>query len=118
MNIKVDLSTNIQNGTEIVFRSPANCSEVTGLIVHYIDDAGDNSKEFIFADAHGEDIGNINNLFTQDAVVKVILDVDRSKAYIVTNSYIEQRLNKPLWFNIKVWEDNDGSDIVEWWNYS
>jgi hypothetical protein len=52
---------------------------------------------FAFADAHGNNVGNINHLFTKDVVVKVILDVTNGFAYIQnadTNKYIEDTFLK------------------------
>ena len=90
MNIRVDLNTPIKDGTEVVFRSPVDCSQVTGLIVYY----GEDSKEFAFADAHGNNVGDIDHLFTENVVVKVILDVTTSMAFVQnadTNAYLEGR---------------------------
>ena len=90
MNIRVDLTTPIYDGTEVVFRSPVDCSQITGLIVYY----NGGSKEFTFADAHGNDVGNIDHLFGENVVVKVILDVTRGMAFVQnadTNSYLEER---------------------------
>lgn len=90
MNIRVDLTTHIFDGTEVLFRSPVDCSQITGLIVYY----NGGSKEFTFADAHGKDVGNIDHLFGENVVVKVILDVTRGMAFVQnadTNSYLEER---------------------------
>ena len=89
-NIKVDLSTPIFDGAEVKFRSPADCSQVTGLVVCY----NGESQEFIFADAHGNNVGDIDHLFTEDVVVKVILDVTKGMAFVQnadTNAYLEGR---------------------------
>lgn len=95
MNIRVDLNTPIINGTEVVFRSPVDCAAVTGLIVYYKNAGATASKEFAFADAHGNNVGDINHLFAEDAVVKVILDVTKGMAFVQnadTNSYLEEQL--------------------------
>ena len=89
-NIRVDLDYQIKDGTEVVFRSPVDCSQVTGLKVYY--DGG--SQEFMFADAHGNNVGDIDHLFAEDVVVKVILDVTTSMAFVQnadTNAYLEGR---------------------------
>ena len=89
-NIRVDLSTPIFDGAEVVFRSPVDCSQVTGLIVYY---AG-GSQEFMFADAHGNNVGDIDHLFAENVAVKVILDVTTSMAFVQnadTNAYLEGR---------------------------
>ena len=99
MNIRVDLDIPIKDGTEIVFRSPVDCSQITGLIVYYQDGGNTSSKVFAFADAHGNNVGNIDNLFAENVVVKVILDLNTSMAFVQnadTNAYLEERLAKAL----------------------
>ena len=92
MNIRVDLNTPINDGTEVAFRSPVDCSQVTGLKVYY----PGNSKEFAFADAHGNNVGDIDHLFAENVVVKVILDVTHGMAFVQnadTNAYLEGRFD-------------------------
>lgn len=96
MNIRVDFNAPIKDGTELVFRSPEDCSKVTGLIVYYPDNGVTASREFAFADAHRKDVGSIDYLsvFGKGAVVKVILDLDTNMAFIQnpdTNAYLEGR---------------------------
>lgn len=95
MNIRVDLNYPIKDGTEVVFRSPVDCSAVTGLKVYYIGDDGNaRSKEFMLADAHGNNVGIIDHLFAENVAVKVILDVTTSMAFVQnadTNAYLEGR---------------------------
>lgn len=95
MNIRVDLNTPIKDGTEVVFRSPVDCSQVTGLIVYYPGYDGETtSKEFAFADAHGNNVGDIDHLFAENVVVKVILDLSTNMAFVQnadTNAYLEGR---------------------------
>ena len=95
MNIIVDLNYPIQDGTEVKFRSPVDCSQVTGLIVNY----NGGSQEFMFADANGNNVGDIDHLFAEDVVVKVILDVTTSMAFVQnadTNAYIERTFVKSV----------------------
>jgi hypothetical protein len=95
MNIRVDLTSPITDGTEVVFRSPVDCSQITGLIVYY----GEDSKEFVLADAHGNNVGDIDHLFAENVVVKVILDVTHAMAYVQnadTNAYIESTFVKSV----------------------
>lgn len=95
MNIRVNLNTPITDGTEVVFRSPVDCSQVTGLVVYY--DGG--SKVFAFADAHGNNVGDIDHLFAENVVVKVILDVTHAMAFVQnadTNAYIERTFVKTV----------------------
>ena len=94
MNIRVDLTTPITDGTEVVFRSPVDCSQITGLIVYYQDGGNTASKEFAFADAHGNNVGDIDHLFAENVAVKVILDVTTGMAFVQnadTNAYLEGR---------------------------
>lgn len=90
MNIRVDLTYPIKDGTEVVFRAPVDCSQVTGLKVYY----PGASKEFALADAHGNNVGNIPHLFAENVAVKVILDVSTGMAFVQnadTNAYLEGR---------------------------
>lgn len=92
MNIRVDLETPITDGREVVFRSPVDCSQITGLILYY----NGESKEFAFADAHGNNVGDIDHLFAENVVVKVILDLRTNMAFVQnadTNAYLEQRID-------------------------
>lgn len=92
MNVIVDLNTPIKDGTEVVFRSPVDCSQVNGLKVYYLG----GSQEFAFADAHGNNVGDIDHLFAENVAVKVILDVTHGMAFVQnadTNAYLEGRFN-------------------------
>ncbi len=94
MNVRVNLNYPIYDGAEIVFRAPCDASEVTGLIVYYPGDAGEVSSVFTFADAHANDLGNIDALFAAGAVVKVIIDTDTNMAFVqnaATNAYLEEK---------------------------
>lgn len=94
-NIRVDVNYTIKDGSEIVFRSPVDCSAITGLIVYYpAEDENTTSKEFALADAHGNNVGDILNLFAENVVVKVILDITSGMAFVQnadTNAYLEGR---------------------------
>lgn len=94
MNIIVDLNYPIKDGTEVVFRSPVDCSQVKGLLVNYQDN-GPCTKEFALADANGNNVGKISHLFGEDVPVKVILDVTKKSMAFVqnadTNAYLEGR---------------------------
>ena len=97
-NIRVDLGYTIKDGTEVTFRSPVDCSAITGLIVYYLgEDGNTTSKVFALADAHGNNVGDIDHLFAEDVVVKVILDVTKGMAFVQnadTNKYIEDTFLK------------------------
>lgn len=99
-NIRVDLGYTIKNGTEVVFRSPVDCSAITGLIVYYPDEDGaTTSTVFVLADAHGNNVGDIDHLFAENVVVKVILDVTSAMAFVQnadTNAYLEGRFEELL----------------------
>lgn len=79
--INVAVNYLIKNGSEVKFRTPAEYgsdAESTLLCVQYPNpDSPDESlsNTFAFADANGNDIGEVNNLFGADAIVKVILDI-------------------------------------------
>lgn len=109
-NIRVDVPKTIFNGYELVFLSPCDCSEISGISIYYPNEQGiEMSKEFAFKDAHGHNLGNVDDLFTEGVYVKVILDVTNGKAYIQnadTNYYLEQKFkgyveSKELAKNVK-----------------
>lgn len=94
-NIRVDLAHTIYDGEEVKFRSPVDCSKITGLIIYYPEYGSQVSKTFEFTDAHGHNVGVVDHLFSSDVVVKVVLDMTTSKAYVQnadTNAYLEGRL--------------------------
>ena len=97
-NIVVNLDTRIKDGTEVIFRSPVDCSQVTGLkVYHKGEDGNATSREFMFADAHGENVGDIDHLFAENVAVKVILDVTTGMAFVQnadTNAYLESRFTE------------------------
>ena len=99
-NIRVDVDYTIKDGTEIVFRSPVDCTDVTGLTVCYLKEGGGSaSSVFAFADAHGNNVGDIPHLFAKNGVVKVILDVTSGMAFVQnadTNAYLEGRFEELL----------------------
>ena len=100
-NIRTDINYMIKDGAEIIFKAPCDCSEVTGLSVYYpnIATGKEEFKEFVFKDAHGNNVGDLDNLFKQDAYVKVILNTTDAIAYIQnadTNSYLEERFTSCL----------------------
>ena len=93
--IRIDLEATVVNGQALTFKSPADCSQITGLIIYYPEGDTTTSKDFQFVDAHGVDVGSGTvSLFAANALVKVVLDVDHGKAYVQnadTNAYLEGR---------------------------
>jgi hypothetical protein len=65
------------------------------MIVYYPGaDESTISKVFALADAHGNNVGDIDHLFAEDVVVKVILDVTKGMAFVQnadTNAYLEAK---------------------------
>lgn len=93
-NIRIDLAADIIDGQSVTFRSPIDCSQITGLIVYYPENGVQTSMVFRFADAHGNNVGNID-LFANDVLVKVVLDTELKRAYVQnadTNAYLEAQL--------------------------
>lgn len=115
-NIRVDLDYTIKDGSSVVFRSPCDCTEITGLIVYYITADGEQtSKEFSLADAHGENVGDIPHLFASDVVVKVILDVTKGMAFVQnadTNAYLEQKFIDVTLYATD--PNNDGNIVLQY----
>ena len=92
MNVRVDLNYPVYDGAELVFKAPCGASDVTGLIVYYPSLTGMESSVFAFADAHTNNLADLDELFAAGAVVKVILDTETSMAFVqnaATNGYIE-----------------------------
>ena len=91
--IRVALEHFIEDGSGIKFKAPVNCSAVTTLVVQ----SPTGEEEFSFADANGNDIGVLDNLFSEGAIVNVLLDLDTKAAFVQnadTNQYLENRLAK------------------------
>lgn len=96
--IRIDLSATIINGQSLTFKAPADCSQITGLVVYYPEGDTTATKNFKFVDAHGVDVGSgIISLFAKNALVKVVLETDTGKAYIQnadTNDYLEDKFEE------------------------
>lgn len=94
--IRIDLEVSVINGQTLTFRSPADCSQIEGLIIYYPEGDATKSKDFKFVDAHGVDVGSGTiSLFAANALVKVVLDTDQGKAYVQnadTNAYLEAHI--------------------------
>ena len=92
INIRVDVQDTIKNGYELVFIAPCDCSEIDRLNVYYQNTQEQVvSQSFIFKDAHGSVLVDMDHLFKAGAYVKVILNVTDGIAYIQnsdTNSYL------------------------------
>lgn len=98
-NIRVDLERPITNGQSITFRSPTDCSNISGLKVYYPVNGIESSTVFELTDSHGNNVGDIDDLFTEDVLVKVILDTELKKAYVQnadTNAYLEAKFDDKL----------------------
>lgn len=72
--IYVSVDHDIQDGTELKFKSPANCENIVGLRVSYKKGQTTEKKDFLFADAHGV-LDSAIKLFAANVIVKVILDI-------------------------------------------
>ena len=96
--IRIDLEAALIDGQALTFKSPADCSQITGLVVYYPDGDTTKSKDFKFVDAHGVDVGSGEiSLFAANVLVKVVLDIDEGKAYVQnadTNAYLEGRFKE------------------------
>ena len=92
-NIRIDLNHAPLDGETVSFKAPCNASDITGLIIYYENDSGVTvSREFTLNDANVGDIGVVDNIFAEGAIVKVILDTDANNAFVQnpdTNTYLE-----------------------------
>lgn len=89
--IKVELNHEIIDGQPITFVAPCDSSETDGLRVSY----PGGTKDFVFKDAHGNDLSGIGELFLSGAYVRVLVNTVNSYAYIQnadTNAYLEAQL--------------------------
>ena len=98
--IRIDLDASIINGQALTFKAPADCSDITGLVIYYPWGNNTTSKSFKFVDAHGVDVGSGTiSLFAANALVKVVLDTDQGKAFVQnadTNAYLERKFDERL----------------------
>ena len=97
MNVRVNLNYPIYDGAEVIFRAPCSAADVTGLLLYYPNNGVTTSTVFAFADAHGNNVGDIDHLFAAGAVVKVILDTETSMAFVQnadTNAYLEEKFSQ------------------------
>ena len=95
--IAIKLDHTLLNGETITFTAPCDCTAVDGITVTYPTENPDGSltertAEFVFCDAHKNNIAGIGNLFAAGATVKAVLNTDEGAAYLQnadTNAYIE-----------------------------
>lgn len=94
--IRIDRELPIINGQTLTFQAPADCSQITGLVIYYPEGDTTKSMDFQIVDAHGVDVGSGTiSLFAANALVKVVLDTDQGKAFVQnadTNAYLEKKL--------------------------
>lgn len=84
--IKVTTAYPAYDGMPVTFVAPCDCTEAEGIKV--------GSMNYAFKDAHGNSLAGVGNVFSQGALVKVILDVTNGGAYIQNgdnNSYQNSR---------------------------
>lgn len=80
--LKVNVPYKIFDGSEVIFYAPCNSSEVESLKILYLENGAEKSKEFTLKDGAGIDLLQYANVFVEGALVKVILDVTNSVAFI------------------------------------
>lgn len=94
--IKIELDYQIDDGMSLTFIAPCDCTAIGGVIIYYPNGTGTTvSKEFIFKDAHGNDLTGVDNLFSSGSYVKIILNTTSGYAYIQnadTNKYLEGKI--------------------------
>ena len=95
-NVKIALQFAAFDGQPLTFKAPCDCAHVTGIKVEYPNGEDTAFQVFTFADAHGNDVGDLDNLFAEGSMVKVILDTDTNRAFIQnadTNAYLERKFD-------------------------
>ena len=76
------------HGEEITIATPCDCSKVTGVKI--------NSVEFPFYDTLGNSLASITGLFAKDSLIRVMIDTNKTRAYILnagTNASLESKLS-------------------------
>ena len=89
--IKVTSKCAIYDGMIMTFKAPCDCTVADGINVYFQDD----KQTFLFRDAHGNDVSEIDDLFTIDTYVTVSLDTTNGYAFLQnadTNAYLEEAL--------------------------
>ena len=102
-NVIIKVNETLVDGHKVSFNAPCGCSEIDKLDIRYMQGLEIKSQLFTLKDANGNDLGGISNVFGEGAIVKVILDVVRSVAFIQnadTNGYLESRLGDVETFKI------------------
>ncbi len=97
--LRVDVPYVIEDGSEVLFNPPCEFSKVTKLKVYYPNPQSleETYESFTFCDANGNDVSTLENMFSNGALVKVILSVAEGRAFVqnaVTNSYIESKFKE------------------------
>lgn len=108
-NIKISVNHAIRDGFAFTFHTPCSCADVDGVVVEH----SNGSDRFEFKDAHGNSLTDIGNLFAPGVLLKVILDVTNSSAYIQnadTNSYLENKFKSVMLSAAD--PDNDGHVVM------
>lgn len=111
--IRVDQAMPVFDGQPVTFKSPADCSAIDALKIYYPAENGtETSAVFAFADAHGNNVGDIDHLFGENVLVKVILHTENSMAFVQnadTNAYLEGRFKELQYVNAGVNYDDNAS---------
>ena len=94
--IGITLDHPLQDGEDVKFKAPCDCTAVSGLQITYQTgvEGETDTKTFSFADSHGNNLSGLGNLFMSGAYVKVMVDTGSGKAYIQnadTNAYLENQ---------------------------
>lgn len=109
-NIKVTSKCTIYDGMSVTFKAPCDCSAIQGLTVK----DHSTTKTFTFKDTHGNTLTGVENLFSQGAYIKVVLDTTNNYAYIQnadSNGYLEEKLNAILTDETKALYGMDSSAV-------
>ena len=111
-NIMVTSKCTIYDGMSITFKAPCDCSAIQGLTVK----DHSTTKTFTFRDTHGNTLTGVENLFSQGAYIKVVLDTTNNYAYIQngdSNGYLEEKLNAILTDETKALYGMDSSAVPD-----
>ena len=80
--ITLPSDTSVCDGKQITFKAPADCTNVTGIII--------NGTTYSLVDANNNGISD--GSFKKDAMVSVVLDTVNNKAFILNGSVYSAQL--------------------------
>lgn len=85
---KVERTAPAVHGEEITIQTPCDCTAVTGVQIAGV--------AYPFYDASGRSLADIDGLFANGSLIRVMIDTENTRAYILnadTNAYLEAKFD-------------------------